>query len=114
MKLYGIKNCDTIKKARLFLESHAVAYQFHDYRVDGIDEALIQQFLQLHSWEQLINTRGTTWRALTESEKNITDPATACQLMLNYPAIIKRPLLIAPQGSLLGFNDGQYRTFLGL
>jgi Spx/MgsR family transcriptional regulator len=114
MKLYGIKNCDTIKKARLFLDNHAVEYQFHDYRVDGIDEALVQHFLQLHSWEQLINTRGTTWRGLPDSDKTITDAKQACQLMVAHPAIIKRPLLIGPEGSLLGFNDGQYRTFLGL
>ncbi|WP_456310301.1 ArsC family reductase [Serratia proteamaculans] len=113
-KLYGIKNCDTIKKARKYLESQGVDYQFHDYRADGLDAALLQRFIDTLGWQALLNTRGTTWRKLEESERNAVDnPATALKLMLAQPAIIKRPLLCAPDGSmLLGFSETTYTPFI--
>ena len=114
LKLYGIKNCDTIKKARKYLESQGVDYQFHDYRADGLDAALLQRFIDALGWQALLNTRGTTWRKLEESERNAVDnPATALKLMLAQPAIIKRPLLCAPDGSmLLGFSETTYTPFI--
>ncbi|NIF20952.1 ArsC family reductase [Candidatus Pantoea multigeneris] len=112
--LYGIKNCDTIKKARRFLEQQNVAYQFHDYRVDGLDEALMQKFIAELGYEALLNTRGTTWRKLPEVEREaINNADSAAALMLAQPAIIKRPLLCAADGSmLLGFNEDNYQTFI--
>ncbi|MEJ5065950.1 ArsC family reductase [Erwinia sp. MYb375] len=114
LTMYGIKNCDTIKKARKYLESQGVDYQFHDYRADGLDAALLQQFIDALGWQALLNTRGTTWRKLEESERNAVDnPATALKLMLVQPAIIKRPLLCAPDGSmLLGFSETTYTPFI--
>ncbi|WP_455813985.1 ArsC family reductase [Pseudomonas graminis] len=114
LTMYGIKNCDTIKKARKYLESQGVEYQFHDYRADGLDEALLQRFIDTLGWQALLNTRGTTWRKLEESERNAVDnPATALKLMLAQPAIIKRPLLCAPDGSmLLGFSETTYTPFI--
>lgn len=114
LTMYGIKNCDTIKKARKYLESQGVDYQFHDYRADGLDAALLQRFIDTLGWEPLLNTRGTTWRKLEESERNAVDnPATALKLMLAQPAIIKRPLLCAPDGSmLLGFSETTYTPFI--
>ena len=114
LKLYGIKNCDTIKKARKYLESQGVDYQFHDYRADGLDAALLQRFIDALGWQALLNTRGTTWRKLEESERNAVDnPTTALKLMLAQPAIIKRPLLCAPDGSmLLGFSETTYTPFI--
>ncbi|MFK8256914.1 ArsC family reductase [Erwinia sp. AnSW2-5] len=114
LTMYGIKNCDTIKKARKYLESQGVNYQFHDYRADGLDEALLQRFIDTLGWQALLNTRGTTWRKLEESERNAVDnPATALTLMLAQPAIIKRPLLCAPDGSmLLGFSEATYMPFI--
>lgn len=114
LTMYGIKNCDTIKKARKYLESQGVDYQFHDYRADGLDAALLQQFIDALGWQALLNTRGTTWRKLEESERNAVDnPATALKLMLAQPAIIKRPLLCAPDGSmLLGFSETTYTPFI--
>lgn len=112
--LYGIKNCDTIKKARRFLEQHNVNYQFHDYRADGLDAALLDSFIAELGWEALLNTRGTTWRKLDETLRaSITDASSAAKLMLDMPAMIKRPLLCAPgKPMLLGFNESNYQKFI--
>lgn len=111
--LYGIKNCDTIKKARRWLEAQNIAYRFHDYRVDGLDNALLASFIKESGWEALLNTRGTTWRKLDEATRNnITDAASAAALMTEMPAIIKRPLLCAPgKPMLLGFSESSYQQF---
>lgn len=112
--MYGIKNCDTIKKARKFLDANEVAYQFHDYRADGLDAALLQTFIDTLGWEPLLNTRGTTWRKLSESERNAVNNADAArEVMLAQPAIIKRPLLCGADGSmLLGFSESSYLSFI--
>lgn len=113
LTLFGIKNCDTIKKARRWLEAHQIDYRFHDYRVDGLDADLLQQFIAELGWEALLNTRGTTWRKLDESLRaTITNADSAAALMLEMPAIIKRPLLCAPgQPMLLGFSETLYSDF---
>ena len=110
LTLFGIKNCDTIKKARRWLEAHQVDYRFHDYRADGLDADLLQQFIAELGWEALLNTRGTTWRKLDESLRaTINDADSAAKLMLEMPAIIKRPLLCKPgQPMLLGFSETLY------
>ncbi len=112
--LYGIKNCDTIKKARRWLETHGVDYQFHDYRTDGLDADLLNGFIAELGWEALLNTRGTTWRKLDEARReSIQDAQSAAALMSEMPAIIKRPLLCAPgQPMLLGFNESNYQQFI--
>ncbi|VYU70646.1 ArsC family reductase [Metakosakonia massiliensis] len=112
--LYGIKNCDTIKKARRWLDAHEVAYRFHDYRVDGLDEKLLGTFIAELGWEALLNTRGTTWRKLDETLRaGINNADSAAALMLEMPAIIKRPLLYAPgKPMLLGFNETSYEKFI--
>ncbi|MEN3752190.1 ArsC family reductase [Mangrovibacter yixingensis] len=114
LKIYGIKNCDTIKKARHWLETHQVAYQFHDYRTDGLDDALLDSFIAELGWEALLNTRGTTWRKLDEARRaSITSAEPAKQLMKEMPAIIKRPLLCAPgKPMLLGFSEEKYQQFV--
>ncbi|MDU7389568.1 ArsC family reductase [Atlantibacter hermannii] len=111
--LHGIKNCDTIKKARRWLESHQIDYQFHDYRTDGINAEMMHKFIDELGWEALLNTRGTTWRKLDEARRNaVTDAQSAIALMLEMPAIIKRPLLCAPgKPMLLGFNESQYQQY---
>ncbi|MEB4676722.1 ArsC family reductase [Enterobacteriaceae bacterium G50] len=112
--LYGIKNCDTIKKARRWLDEHHVEYRFHDYRSDGLTAELLATFINELGWEALLNTRGTTWRKLDESVRASVDNAdSAAALMLEMPAIIKRPLLCAPaQPMLLGFSDERYSQWL--
>ncbi|WP_145482305.1 ArsC family reductase [Yersinia rohdei] len=114
LRLYGIKNCDTIKKARRWLEEQGIAYQFHDYRVDGLSDDLLQGFINKLGWEPLLNTRGTTWRKLPPAQREaIIDAQTAKVLMLEQPAIIKRPLLEAANSAmLLGFSIETYQNFI--
>ena len=113
LTMYGIKNCDTIKKARRWLEAHQIDYRFHDYRVDGLDRELLNTFIAELGWEALLNTRGTTWRKLDESVRaSIVDADSAAKLMLDMPAIIKRPLLCKlGQPMLLGFSETLYSDF---
>ncbi|MFB4360958.1 Spx/MgsR family transcriptional regulator [Pantoea sp. PNA 14-12] len=112
--MFGIKNCDTIKKARRFLEAAGVDYRFHDYRADGLTDEQLQQFIDVLGYQDLLNTRGTTWRKLPESERDsITDAASAKALMLAQPAIIKRPVLRTADGTLLlGFSETLYQNLL--
>lgn len=113
--MYGLspKNCDTIKKARRWLDEQLVAYRFHDYRTDGLDRALLERFIAELGWQPLLNTRGTTWRKLDEATRAGIDNAdAAATLMLEMPAIVKRPLLCAPgKPMLLGFSDSSYQRY---
>lgn len=109
--IYGIKNCDSIKKAKKWLEQNNIEYQFHDYRVDGIDNELLNTFSAQLSWQDLLNKRGTTWRQQPDEIKNNIDEAGALALMLEYPAMIKRPLLVAKSQMILGFKPEQYNDF---
>lgn len=108
--LYGIKNCDTIKKARKWLEQQDIPYQFHDYRVDGLDKEWLTSIAQKLDWQQLLNTRGTTYRQLADEQKADMTEEKAIKLMCEYPAMIKRPLLIHNQTHLLGFKADQYQA----
>lgn len=110
--LYGIKNCDTIKKAKKFLEQHQLTYQFHDYRTDGLTTALLADFATKFGWQQLLNTRGTTWRQLTEEQKTDLDQEKALALMLAQPALIKRPVLVNNEDYLLGFSESSYASLI--
>lgn len=110
--LYGIKNCDTVKKARVWLEQHQVIYQFHDYKTDGISFELLKQFVENSSWEVLLNKRSTTWRDLTASEKMTLNSDTALQLLLKYPTLIKRPILKSGDVFIIGFNADEYQRTL--
>lgn len=112
--LYGIKNCDTVKKARKFLDAAGTGYRFHDYRADGLDAELLKRFIATLGWEALLNTRGTTWRKLDEAVRaSVNNAAAAQEIMLAMPAIIKRPLLCAADGSmLLGFSETTYQQFI--
>jgi len=108
--IYGISNCDTIKKARKWLEQQGVEYQFHDVRKDGLDEALLDSWLAAVGWEVLLNKRGTTWRALDDATKNSIDAASARALLLAQPAMIKRPVLVTDQRVEVGFKADHYQT----
>lgn len=92
-ELYGIANCDTVKKARRWLDEHGVEYRFHDYRKDGLSREMLLQWVDLLGWEPLLNRRGMTWRHLPEADRQELDTARAIELMLLHPALIKRPLL---------------------
>lgn len=111
MKLYGIPNCNTVKKARDWLEQHAVAYEFHDFKKLGLDNATAQSWLQQQPWEKLVNRSGMTWRNLPEAEKlAVVDAASALPLMQSKTSVIKRPLLVRDQQILaLGFSEAEYQ-----
>lgn len=112
MILYGIKNCDTVKKARRWLDDNNVNYQFHDFRKDGLDKATIEQWLQLVSWETLLNKRGTTWRKLEDPRKDNLNQDTAVELMLENPTLIKRPVLVTQSTTLVGFDENKYQGLI--
>ena len=103
LTLYGIKNCDTVKKARKWLEEAGIDYHFHDYRVDGIDTELLSGFSAVLGWEALLNTRGTTWRKLDEADKAEMDEAKAIALMVANDALVKRPVWMKDGDYRLGF-----------
>ena len=106
--LYGIKNCDTIKKARAWLSANNIDYTFHDYRQDGLDTPWLEQTEQALGWELMLNKRGTTFRQLSEEQKQGVDKAAALALMLEHPAMIKRPILIHAEQYFIGFKADQY------
>lgn len=107
--LYGIKNCDTIKKARKWLDSHAIAYRFHDYRIDGLEKTWLVTTESHLGWEALLNKRGTTFRQLTDTQKTDLNKDKALDLLVANPAMIKRPVLIHDGQYHLGFNETQYQ-----
>ena len=114
LTMYGISQCDTIKKARTWLDTQGIAYQFHDYKKQGLDPTLLDGWLQTLGWDALLNRRGTTWRKVPEEIREHIDEAAARALMLDNPSIIKRPLLIEGDRQLLGFSDASYRAHFGL
>ncbi|MCL6416389.1 ArsC family reductase [Aestuariirhabdus sp. Z084] len=109
--LYGIKNCDTVKKARKWLEQQGIEYHFHDYKTEGVPAAEFASHLKVLGWESLINRRGTTWRKLPDSVKESTTEDNALALMCEHSSIIKRPLLHDGDRRLLGFKDHDYASF---
>ncbi|HEX5421311.1 MAG TPA: ArsC family reductase, partial [Gammaproteobacteria bacterium] len=112
--IYGIKNCDTMKKARAWLDEHGVQYAFHDYQAAGIERDRLEGWAQKLGWETLLNRSGTTFRKLPESEKEGLTEKKAMALMAAQPSMIKRPVLDLGSGTLLvGFRPEQYRDALG-
>ena len=107
--LYGIKNCDTIKKARKWLEQHDMKYTFHDYRSDGITQAMLKNWLKIIDWEILLNTRSSTWRSLPDKQKSNMNESKAISLMLAFPTLIKRPVLQKGKTCFVGFKDAEYK-----
>jgi Spx/MgsR family transcriptional regulator len=112
--MYGIKNCDTIKKAKRYLDEQQIDYRFHDYRGDGLEQTQLAEFVEHLGHQAMLNTRGTTWRKLSEDEKQnaLAKPQAAMQLMLSQPAVIKRPLLVCHHHMLLGFSPESYAQFI--
>jgi Spx/MgsR family transcriptional regulator len=111
--IYGIKNCDTMKKARSWLDSHGVAYAFHDYKAARIERERLEEWCAKVGWEVLLNRAGTTFRALPETDKQGLDAAKAMALMLEQPSMIKRPVLDLGNGTLLvGFKPDAYSAAL--
>jgi Spx/MgsR family transcriptional regulator len=107
--LYGISSCDTIRKARTWLKNQQIEFQFHDYRKQGLEQKLLESMISVLGWEAMLNRRGTTWRALPDTVKEQIDQSSAMRVMLDNPAIIKRPLLATANQLHLGFSDRQYQ-----
>ena len=107
--LYGIKNCDSVKKARRWLEKNQLDYQFHDFREDGLSPTQVKAWVKELGWETLLNTRGTTWRKLPERQRSNVNQQKAIDLMLEQPAMIKRPVLKLGKKYYVGFKPDQYQ-----
>ena len=110
--LYGIPNCDTMKKARKWLDQNKIDYQFHDYKKLGVPEKQLKQWVKQLGWEILLNKRGTTWRKLDETVKQSINQKSAIQIMLDNPSIIKRPVLDANGKISAGFSEQDYKANL--
>jgi len=108
MILYGIKNCDTVKKARAWLSVEGIDYRFHDFRADGLDASTLETFEAVAGWEALLNRRGTSWRGLSEEQRADVDRDKALALMLAHPSLIKRPVLCADSKIMVGFTPENY------
>lgn len=111
--IHGIRNCDTMKKARAWLDAAGVAHGFHDYKVSGIDRALLESWVDALGWETLLNRAGTTFRKLPEAEREGLDRARAVALMLAQPSMIKRPVLAAGGRLIVGFKPADYAAIFG-
>lgn len=110
--LYGIKNCDTMQKARAWLAARGVEYDFHDYKVAGIDRPRLEAWCKELGWETVLNRAGTTFRKLPEADRRGLDEAKAVTLMLAQPSMIKRPVLESGSRLLIGFKPDQYESEL--
>ncbi|MGF2686395.1 ArsC family reductase [Marinobacter sp. DUT-3] len=110
MKIYGIKNCDTVKKARKWLDEQGVRYDFHDFKKDGLDDTLLSRLEQSVGWETLLNRRGTTWRKLPEDVRDTIDAQSAHDVMLENPSIIKRPVVEHEGNVSVGFSADEWAT----
>ncbi len=108
MVVYGIPNCDTVRKARRWLDSHGVAFTFHDLRKDGLDAATLARWVEALGWEALLNRRGTTWRQLPQAHRDALDADSAFALMLEQPAIIKRPVIEQSGAVSVGFSETDF------
>lgn len=107
--LYGIPNCDTIKKARRWLQEHEIEYLFHDYKKSGIDAQKIDAWIDVTGWEVLLNRRGMMWRKTPQEVRDAIDQSSAIKLMLETPSIIKRPVLEMDSGIIVGFSEERYQ-----
>ena len=103
--VYGIKNCDTMKKTFKFLDAAGVDYIFHDYKKSGFDAAVIKRAIEMHGWEVVINKRGTTWRKLEDNVKNTMDAAAAVETAAENPSLLKRPLVVFKDQILIGYDE---------
>jgi Spx/MgsR family transcriptional regulator len=113
INLYGIKACDTMKKARLWLDEHGQTYQFHDYKVHGVERAKLSAWVTALGWEKVLNRAGTTFRKLPPAQQQDLDASKAIELMLAQPSMIKRPILEAKGKITAGFKADEYQNLLG-
>jgi arsenate reductase (glutaredoxin) len=114
VELYGIENCDQVRKARQWLRARGVDHRFHDFRADGLDPALLGRWMTHLPWDSLINRRGLTWRQMSPQQRaTVVDQASATELLLAMPTLVKRPVLQAGDRIVVGFSEPVYRSLLG-
>lgn len=111
--LYGIKNCDTVRKARRWLEAQGLSYRFHDFRSDGLELAQLEAWADQLGWERLLNRAGTTFRRLPPERKQDLDHTAALALMLEQPTLIKRPVAVRGNSVQIGFGEADWQAWLG-
>jgi arsenate reductase (glutaredoxin) len=111
-KIYGIKNCDTMKKAFAWLDARKIAYDFHDYKKDGVPAGKLKEWAKRAGWEKLANSRGPTWRKIPDAEKQDLDAARAIALLQQHSSAIKRPIVEAGDKLLIGFDPAEYDAAL--
>ena len=107
--IYGIKNCDTVKKACRWLDDNNIDYQFHDFRKDGLSQSKVKQWANHVDWEILLNRRGTTWRKISDSQKESINKSNAIKLMIEQPTLIKRPVIEHNKTIVVGFSEDSYK-----
>lgn len=113
VKMYGIPNCGSVKKAKHWLSQNHIEIVFHDYKKAGIDEMHLEKWCKEFGWEKVVNKKGLTWKGLDENIKNqITDEAAAIKLMLTHTSVIKRPIVETPKGNLIGFDEKEFQKLL--
>ena len=112
IKIYGIPNCDTMKKARKWLQSNDLEYEFHDYKKLGVPEKNLQQWVNKAGWDTVLNKRGTSWRKLPEHIKENIDESSAIEVMIDNPSAIKRPVLESGNMLLIRFKEDEYKSLL--
>jgi arsenate reductase len=110
LTIYGIHNCDTCRKARKFLDEHAIAHDFHDVRKDGLDRALLESWTGAVDWRTLLNTRSTTWRGLDNEQRSDIDERKAVDLIAEHPTLLKRPVAMSGDRVEVGFSPDVYET----
>jgi len=110
LTIFGIPNCDTVKKARRWLDAAGIPHAFHDFRKDGLDDARLQRWMDALGWEKLLNKSGTTFRKLSDADKADLDAAKAKRLMLDQPAMIRRPVVESERGVSVGFSEADWQA----
>lgn len=110
--VYGIKNCNTMKKAMEWLDDHKIEYTFHDYKKEGANTAILEQAFAAHGWESVINRRGMSWRKLDDASKTNMNEKGALEAALKNPSLIKRPLVVANDDIILGFDEEAFKTLV--
>lgn len=112
--MFGIPNCDTIKKAKLWLQQNNISFDFHDYKKQGADENILKDAIDTFGIDAVLNKRGTTYRKLTDEVKASINEQTVIQVLAEYPSMIKRPILQHKNTLIVGFKDSQYQEFFSI
>lgn len=114
LTMYGIRNCDTCRKAQKWLDANSIGYRFHDVRADGLQESDLLRWAGKVEWQKLLNTRSTTWRGIPETMRSDVDETRALKLMLQHPTLVKRPVLEKGKKVIVGFSAQEYAAAISI